>query len=426
MKHFAIIDLKIIDTGVKLGYKCESCLLDTGIKFLDLGNQPICNKFLNSLEEVKKERKYPLEVMFCTNCKLVQLISLPPAEEVFGSDFNYLSGATLERKKYFNEVAIDIITKFELHASDFVLDIGSNDGTLLLPFKEHGIGVLGVDPAPKACEVANSLGIKTINSRFEDGIDRILIETKDKLKIITAFNVIAHTGTIHNFLLGIEKLLAHNKNATFIVVVPYLPRLIENCEYDTIYHEHARYYTITSMQNLFRMHNLFIYDAKETALYGGSIIVYAKAYNTEQSTNLKQLIKNEEKFNDIKIYEAFRENVFNNSKKLHNLIETMKNDGKKIVGVGAPMKSSTLLNYCKINDQLLEYITEVNPLKINTYTPGTHIKVISEDAIFKKMPDAILILSWDVANRIIRTFKDKGYKGIFIIPIPSVKIINSE
>jgi 2-polyprenyl-3-methyl-5-hydroxy-6-metoxy-1,4-benzoquinol methylase len=404
-------------------YKCESCLEESCIKFLDLGEQPICNKFLKNPNEFKNEKKYPLEMMFCTNCKLVQLSFLPPSEEVFGTDFNYLSGATPERKKYFVEEASSIIKDNNMNNKDFILDIGSNDGTLLTPFKEQNINVLGIDPAPLACEIANKAGIKTINSRFEDGINEILKETNGRLKVITAFNVIAHTGTIHEFLSGVEKLITQNKDATFITVVPYLPDLIEKCAYDTVYHEHARYYTITSMQNLFKKHNLFIYDAKKIPLYGGSIFVCSKGYNTEQSENLRRLIRMEEKFNDLETYQNFANKVIENGKILYDLIKNMKKEGKIIVGIGAPMKSSTLLNYCKIDNSLLEYITEVNQLKINTYTPGTHIKVIAEDKLLENVPDGMLILSWDVSDRIIKMLKNKGYNGIFIIPIPDVKVI---
>ncbi len=402
---------------------CQSCGQDSCIEVLDLGNQPICNKFLNSESEFSKERFYPLKLNFCKNCKLVQLDNVPPADEVFDKDFNYLTSSTSDGVLYFNLLAKESTKKFGLKAGDFVLDIGSNDGTLLKHFKNNGVAnVLGIDPAPIQCKMANDAGIETINNKFEDGIDAILQRTSHSIKLIMALNVIAHTDTVHPFLDGVKKIMSANK-ATFISMSHYLPNMIYGREYDMIYHEHARYYSITALMYLFEKHGLFIYDAEKINLYGGAILVYANGSPTEKTARLNSLLKEEEPFKEAKIYESFSKAVKKNGVELHELLQELKKRGKRIVGVGAPMKSSTLLNYCKIDGKILDYITELNSLKIGTYTPGTHIKVTEEDRIFKDNPDVCLILSWNVADRIIKTFRSKGYKGSFIVPIPNVRVV---
>lgn len=403
--------------------RCQVCGSRSCLQILDLGKQPICNKFISSKTEFGSERLYPLDLVFCRKCKLVQLSYVPPAREVFAKNFNYLSGTDPDRVAYFGELAKHIIHKFDLKADDFVLDIGSNDGSLLKQFKNNGVNaVLGIDPAPKPCKIANSFGVTTINSKFEHGIEPILAKTGNKIKVIMALNVLAHTDTIHTFLNGIKKLLAGNE-ATFVSISHYLQDMIENNEYDTIYHEHARYYSLASLSYLFSKYGLYIYDAEKISLYGGSILVYAKNHRIKKTDRLKSLMKKERNLQNIKAYRKFSNTVIKNRAILLKILSNLKRENKTIVGIGAPMKSSTLLNYCKIDNKTLKYVTELNQLKIGTYTPGTHIKVVEESSIFKDKPDACLILSWNASSRIIRTFKSRGYRGIFIIPIPKVKIV---
>ena len=403
--------------------KCQSCGSRKCLTILDLGKQPICNKFLNSRKDFKRERLYPLELVFCQKCKLVQLGYVPPAKEVFGTNFNYLSSSTPDRVAYFGTLAKTLINNLGLKNGDFVLDIGSNDGSFLKQFKQNGIEtVLGVDPAPKPSKIANDSGIDTITGKFEDKTGAILNKTNGRIRLITAFNVMAHTDTIHPFLKNVKKLLARN-DADFISISHYLPCMLDKLEYDTIYHEHARYYSITAMANLLREHGLFIYDAEVIDMYGGSILVYAKNRRTKKTQRILRLLAREKSLNHQKPYREFSKEIEDNREKLRQTLLKMKAEGKHIVGIGAPMKSSTLLNYCGIDDTMLDYITELNTLKIGTYTPGTHIKVVSESNVFKDMPDACLILSWNVADRIMTSFRKKGYKGVFIMPIPKVKIV---
>lgn len=402
---------------------CQACRVDSLVEFLDLGDQPICNKFLDNPAEFDDETYYPLKVAYCPTCHLVQLTEVPPLEVVFGEDFNYLSSATATHVEHFETLAESIISTLDITRDDYVVDIGSNDGTFLNFFANSGADILGIEPAQKPAALANEAGIKTINDRFEDSLARVRQVAGSELRLVTAMNVLAHTDDIHSFLDGVETVLSANPRAHFISQSHYLPELIENCEYDTIYHEHARYFSLTSMKNLFEMYDLTIYHVERSSYYGGSVIVYAThADNQPQVRNsVRKMLGREQKYKSLETYERFARNVEENREKLLDLLDGLITEGNELVGVGAPMKSSTLLNYCGIGVNYLQYITEVNPLKIGTYTPGTHIEVVDERRIFTDEPDVAVILSWNVSDSIISSLREKGYTGSFVIPIPEPK-----
>lgn len=360
--------------------------------------------------------------MFCADCTLVQLSSVPPSKVVFADDYNYLTGSTNDAVRYFSRVADLLIDKFDLSERDKVLDIGSNDGTFLRFLQVRGIEVIGVDPAPKPAAIANKNGVRTICRPFEDCVEDVAKWCDDRLRLVTAFNVLAHTDRVHLFLDGVRKLLSNDKTV-FMSQSHYLPVLIDERQYDTIYHEHARYYTATSLKSLLNQHGLHLFDAEESDYYGGSIMAYAAPTESSATKRLGDLLSRERRFAEFETYAKFARGVEENRLRLRGLLEQLKREGNSIAGVGAPMKSSTLLNYCGIDSQILDYVTEVNPLKINTYTPGTHIKVVSEGTFFKSPPHFALILSWNVADSIIEKFKVKGYKGSFIIPIPEPRLV---
>ena len=406
---------------------CQNC----GSKcttVLDLGEQPICNRFLKSKTEFRNEKRYPLGLVFCPECMLVQLPLSLPTEIVFTKDFNYLSGSSKDVVKYFGKISHTFITKFGLNDSDYVVDIGSNDGTFLKPFKEKGIKVIGVDPAKIPAKIANRDGIYTIPLSFEEAHDIVAKKTKGgKIRLFTAFNVIAHTGDINGFLDKVSNLLDINPNAVFVSQSHYLPKLIENCEFDTIYMEHQRFYTVTSMQNLFNSHHLYIYDCEEVPFYGGSILVYASHNPRPQTKRLKVTLRLERRFSHIKTYMHFRKRVEGIRSRLLKLLEKEKANNHKIIGVGAPMKSSTLLNYCQIDRRLVDYLTETNFLKIGTYSPGTHLKIIDEKDFLTSIDNNpntdALLLSWNMKSTIVQKLRKAGFKGKFIIPIPKPELI---
>jgi hypothetical protein len=352
---------------------------------------------------------------------LVQLDEVPPGTTVFGEDFNYLSGSTSDATRYFSELSNVLRERFDLQPDDLVVDIGSNDGSFLRFFEEKGLSVLGIEPTPKPAAAAIAAGIPTIGQRFEEAIEEILTRSNGRIRLLTALNVLAHTDTIHEFLECVKKVLVNN-NSTFVSQSHYLPKLIENCEYDTIYHEHARYYTATSLQSMLASHGISLFDVKESDYYGGSLIAYAGIGREEQTSELQRILSCEQYLREPKTYSRFADKVMENRLKLRALLTSLKSDGKRLAGIGAPMKSSTILNYCGIDGSILDYLAEVNPLKVGTYSPGVHIKVVSEEHFFEDPPEVALILSWNVANSIMRKFRNRGYNGQFIIPIPEPRM----
>lgn len=399
--------------------KCQNCNAKC-VPILDLGRQVICNRFLKSKNALDKERRYPLSIVFCPKCSLVQQAILLPTSLIFNKNFNYLSGASKDAVTHFEYMAKRLSKEFKLKKTDFVMDIGSCDGVFLKPLKQRGIGVIGVEPTPKPAKIANAQGIRTIVKQFEQVPKTVRLP---QIKLVTAFNVIAHTSTIHPFLEGVETILSKTPNSVFLSQSQYLPDILEKDSFDTLYHEHNRFYTIKSLQNLFARHNLQIYDAQRIGYYGGSIIVYASIEKRPQTKRLKAIINSERKYTKLSTYKQFGNEVKAKRDKLRKLLESAKKQGKRIVGIGAPMKSSVLLSYCGITPKIIDVLTEVNALKIGTYSPSG-IKVVDEKKYFKRnAPDIAMILSWNMSDTIMKSLRKSGYKGKFLIPLPDPKIV---
>lgn len=397
------------------GNECET--------IIDLGNQIICNRFVESKELLEKQEKYPLKIVFCPKCYLVQQSVVLPTSLVFDENFNYLSGASKDAISHFTVLGEELIKELNIKPGEYVVAIGSNDGTELLPFKLAGINVIGIEPAPKPAKIANDNGLYTMVGEFENCANELGKTTEGKIRLITAFNVMAHTGSIHKFLENVASLLKKNPGAVFVNQGQYLPDIIEKASFDTMYHEHNRFYTIASMQNLFDRHGMKIYDAKRTEYYGGSIIAYATIKDIPETQRLKSIKEKEEKYKHYDIYKDFAKRALSNKKNLLSLLEKIKSEGATIVGAGAPMKSSVLLSYCGINDKLLDGLTELNHLKIGMYSP-TGLKVYNELTYFKDHKiDYVLILSWNMADTIIKSIRNMGYTGKFIVPLPELRVI---
>jgi SAM-dependent methyltransferase len=343
-------------------------------------------------------------------------VDAPSFSEIFNSEYNYLTGSTPEAQDYFDLMAYKLIRTFRLQPGDLVLDIGSNDGTFLQYFRQHGLDVLGIEPSKQPALEAQQRGVPTIIGKFED----VWHEISRPVSLITAFNVLAHTDTIHEFLDTVSSL-----NAPFVCQNHYLPRMVEWCEYDTVYHEHARYYTLSSLRNLLGKHGLEIADVDETEYYGGSIVAYTQpASQSRRSSSYFWKDYTEKPYRSIEAYRRFAKKVSEHREKLISLLESIKANGMKIAGAGAPMKASTLLNYCRIDGRFLDYVIERNPLKIGTYIPGVHLPVVRYQKIVEEPPDYILILAWNAARSIMRLLREAGYAGRFMVPVPEPSVLD--
>ncbi len=402
--------------------KCQLCGKQSLKLVLDLGEQPICNSLLSKQNLKEHEAVYPLRLYVCTSCWLAQLQKSAPQEEVFGSNYNYLSGTSKELVSYFKGFADKLKAEVKLGKSDLVVDIGGNDGTLLANFKDTGALLLNVEPTPLPAKACKERGIKTLERYFDTRAAEYISKYMGKAKVVLAFNVLAHCYDVKDFLSGVKTILA--EDGVFITQSHYLPALIEQLEFDTIYHEHLRYYTLTTLSKLLSLHRLYVCHAEINDVYGGSILTYCSTANTRDDRTDIPIIASEKKYRKLSTYLDFHDQVVNNAFRLINYLRNLKASGKRIVGVGAPMKSATLLNYCGIGTSLLDYLTEVNPLKIGKLSPGTRIPIVDEEEMFKNPPDYGLLLSWNFAEEIVRKLRAKGFKGGFIHPIPQFHVIN--
>lgn len=388
---------------------------------LDLGDQPICNAFLTKGSLTKPETRFPLKMVRCRSCNLVQLSEKAPRKVVFGARYNYLSGTTAVLVRFFDSVADLVVRELQLSDKALVCDIGSNDGSLLKSFKARGCRVIGVEPTPKPARKARASGIPTVQDYFTLESARRVKSEVGQADVVTAFNVLAHTDQLRSMMSGVVDLM--KEGSFFVSQSHYLPSLIEKLEYDTIYHEHLRYYTLASLRKLHELYGLHVFDAQTNDIYGGSVLVFASKKPRPPSPSMEKISRREAAYESSEVYARFRHDAETNARKLRSMLVDLKRKGASIAGVGAPMKSSTLLNFSRIGPEILDYLAEVNPLKIGTYSPGVHIPVVDEKRFFDSPPDYALILSWNVADDIMAKMRGAGFDGKFIIPIPKPSIV---
>ena len=410
------------------GPTCQGCGSQGLEQVLDLGYQPLCNEFIPVGEAVRPQTYYPLCVCYCHKCLLVQLDYVIPTEVTFGDQYTYLTGSSPALIKYYDELALRLSKQLDLKPGDGIVEIGSNDGTFLKAFQRLGMEVLGIEGALQSTKLAKEAGIPVIEDFFGPGMAAKVqkkLPKGTKVKLVIAMNVLAHTDNINRFLDEITELMG--SDTILISQSHWLMALVRKFEFDTIYHEHLRYYTLESLMRLFQPHGLNVYDAELTDFYGGSVLSYASkspaAKLEDRSEGLKSVLKEEE---GVDIGEAFKDmsrKLLKNKAELLTLLTDLKLSGKKVVGLGAPMKASTLLNFYGIHQDLISEIGEVNQLKVGTVVPGVRIPVVDEEALLKQGPDYALLLTWNMADHIIPKLQSLGFKGKFIVPVPELEVI---
>jgi len=364
---------------------------------------PIPNGFLTKKELKKPEVYYPLGVYFCENCNLVQLTHVVPPEIMF-KNYLYIPSTSTTMIQHFKELANEAVKKFKLSPKDLVIDIGSNDGTLLNFFQEDEIKILGIDPASNLVKIARLKGVETIDDFFSVGLAKKILKEKGRAKLITATNVVAHINNLHNLCQGINLLL--DREGVFIAEFPYLPDLLSKNEFDTIYHEHLSYFAIKPLTKLFEEHQMRIFDLKRIPVHGGSIRIYASHNQScyKESETVREFLEQESlrKLHTKGPYDDFGRRVKVIKRDLLDLLRRLRAQGKTIVGHGAAAKGNVLLNYCGINTDLIDYIVDSIPFKQGRYTPGTHIPIFPEKRLEKEVPDYTLLLAWNFADEILK------------------------
>lgn len=399
---------------------CQICASEKIVKILDLGSHPPPLNFLEEGTE-KNEKTFPLEIYFCKECNLVQLSnSIDP--DIMFKTYTYTSGVSIAFKEHLEKFANYLKQRFRLDSKDLVVDIGSNDGTFLEFIGKHS-RVLGVEPS-NVHEIAKRKNIETINDFFSEKIGKEILDKYGKAKIITALNVFAHVNNLNSFMKGIKNIL--KSDGVFITESQYLMDIIEKLEYDTIYHEHLRYYGLKQLKKLFDIYDMEIFDAEKIPAQGGSIRVFASFRGEyDQKPSIQKILSEEEAYNlhDIETIKNFAHRVQENKNQLRETLLKIKKQGNSIGAISAPARSSTILNFCNINSSILDFVSEKSPLKIGKVTPGMHIKVVDDDELIKKQPSYALLLSWHLKNSIVPKIRKSGYKGKIIVPLPKVEVI---
>lgn len=402
--------------------ECQICHSNELHPSLFLGYLPPVN-FMPAIGTLPSEQPaYPAGISLCKQCGLVQLGLTVDAKILFPESYPYTSSTTKVLRDNFSELEQECSELLSLNKEDLVVDIGSNDGNLLSFFKDK-YRVLGVTPE-EIGQLAVAKGIPTIFSYFNaETVDEILSQY-GFAKIITATNVFAHIENVHEVLNQIKRLL--DKKGVFISESHYLLSLIETLQYDTVYHEHLRYYSVSALKYLFDMHDLEIFHCKRIPSHGGSIRVYAVRKGDYCALpSVQKILETEEKDGvNILRMKNFEEKVVQSKLDLMAQLASIKKSRKKIFGISAPSRAATLINYCGIDNGILDCVCEVNgSYKIGKYIPGTLIPVVDEKKLFENQPEYALLLSWHIADELIPKLKQKGYKGKFIVPLPETRII---
>ena len=405
----------------KTNQKCQFSNKKDLKLIISLGYLPPVNEFLKINSINSQSVFFPTDLVYSQSSKLVQLSTIVNKSIVFPKSYPYTSSTTKILRDNFAELFNECKKLINFNSKDLIVDIGSNDGNLLSNFKK--IKRLGVTPE-NIGKLAIKKGIPTLLRYFDKNTANLIQKKYGKAKIITATNVFAHIDNITELMNNVLKVLKND--GVFVTESHYLMPLIKDLQYDTIYHEHLRYYSLTSLKNIFDKFKLEIIHAKEIPTHGGSIRVYvAKKNNYKKSKSIKKILNKEKKQLNRKKFLEFRENVVASKLQLLTVIKKIKDKKKLIYGVGAPSRATTLVNYTGLTKEIVDCICEVNnSYKVGHYMPGTNIPVVSEKIIFKKKPDYLLMLSWHIAKDLIKIFKKKGYKGKFIIPLPKVKILS--
>ncbi len=392
---------------------------------LDLGEQPPSNSFLNVNELNSPESKFPLRLFWCKDCYLVQLLDIVDKEYLFKNYF-YMTSASKPIVEHFKKYAQDVYKEFLQKENDsFVVEIGSNDGSLLSEFKKLGTQILGIEPATNLSNLANQSNVTTKNTFFSSEVSKDIVKSRNA-SVVVANNVIAHIENLQDLMYGIKILIGNN--GVFIFEVPYLVDLIKNLEFDTIYHEHLSYFSILPLLKLVEQFGLEIFDIRKQLVHGGTLRIFvSKKNNFKVSDSIDNFINSEYEMglNKNSIYDIFSANVKNLKIQLKELLIELKKEKKSLFGYGASAKGNVLLNYCEIDNTVLDFIIDTTPTKQGKYTPGTHIPIYSPKKILDKGDnDIALLLAWNYESQIIekeKNFRSKG--GKFLVPIPSPKLI---
>jgi hypothetical protein len=404
---------------------CQICGSKKLLPIISLGHHAPCDSLLWPTQLYEPERSYPLNLIRCADCGLVQIDYVVAATELFFPNYPYRSGITPTLVRNLKSTGPTIMKRFGIPSGTLAIDIGSNDGTLLSGFKEAGMKVLGVEPTNISC-IANESGIETLQAFFDENLASDIVTSYGKAEVVTAANMFAHVSKLGSLIRGVESLLVDD--GIFVTESHYLLDLIDTVQYDSIYHEHLKYYSVKSILRLFSYYDFTVVDIDRIPNYGGSIRVYAKkGKNHSVDPSVSNLLKEEEYrglYSDH-IYVNFATRIKKSKLQLQNLLIDALIRGERVVGIGSPGRAATLLNYCNIDIDTMSYIAEQSTsLKLGLFMPGSHLPIIDEKIMLEDQPEYAVILSWHYWKPIVENLRHKGLRSKIIIPLPEVCLLD--
>lgn len=404
---------------------CRFCGTGLQRSFADLGMSPVANSYVKPDALHRMEPFYPLHAYVCEACFLVQLEEFQSPSEIFG-DYAYFSSYSESWLRHAREYSLETLQRFGIDAHWQVVEIASNDGYLLKNFKEAGVPVLGIEPAENVAKVAQQAGIPSVVKFFGTQTASGLVEQGVHADLLIGNNVLAHVPDLNDFVGGLKILLSQRGLVT--MEFPHLLRLMQENQFDTIYHEHFSYFSFITVEQVFAKHGLTIFDVRELPTHGGSLRIYAchdSGSAHAVTENVARLRAEEERqgFLRPETYSSFSEQVKETKRKLLEFLIDARRSGKSVVGYGAPAKGNTLLNYCGIRTDFVDYTVDLSPHKQGLYLPGTRIPIHAPDRIQQTRPDYVLILPWNLKDEIMKQMRHiREWGGQFVVPIPEVKV----
>jgi SAM-dependent methyltransferase len=407
-----------------LDMQCRVCGERTVEEFLDLGDQPHCNRLIPPALGDRLEPVFPLRAGFCHTCSLVQIDHTIPKENMF-SDYPYVSGTTETLVEHFRQTSRRLVETYGLKASDLVVDIGSNDGTWLKQYRPFGLRMVGVEPAANVAALAKEAGVETLVRFFNEETGQIILEKYGQASLVTAAGVFFHLEELHSVVEGVKKLL--KADGVFCVQAIYLGGMIANTAFDQIYHEHLCYYTLKSLEALFALHGLEVFDLRFVPIHGGSLEAHVAHKGSRPIASRVSAFRRDERergYGEFATYVKYAESVRKLQRDLLALLGEFAAAGKRVYAYGAPAKGATLLNSFGIDTSLVQLAVERSPLKFGLMIPGARIPIVDETTV--ERPEAYLLLAWNFIDEILK--KERAYLeagGAFIVPVPELRVLTA-